>query len=161
MPESGDLNLAAIALGSNLGNREQNLRTAIEHIRQMSEVVAVSGFLDTAPVGFLDQPHFPQRRAAAANESAPPRPCCAVCLAIELAMGRDRAAVPAKGPRIIDLDLLFYGDVLLSTPELTLPHPAMHERAFVLAPLAEIAPAWLHPHTGLSVEAMLQRLPLS
>jgi 2-amino-4-hydroxy-6-hydroxymethyldihydropteridine diphosphokinase len=73
-------------------------------------------------------------------------------------MGRDRAAAPAKGPRIIDLDLLLMGDLILSTAELTLPHPAMAQRRFVLEPLVEIAPAMVDPVSGRTVSAMLERL---
>jgi 2-amino-4-hydroxy-6-hydroxymethyldihydropteridine diphosphokinase len=80
-------------------------------------------------------------------------------LEIERGMGRDREHVPAKGPRVIDLDLLLYEDRILELPELTLPHPAMHERRFVLEPLNEIAPNWWHPRVGLTVAEMLARLP--
>jgi 2-amino-4-hydroxy-6-hydroxymethyldihydropteridine diphosphokinase len=79
-------------------------------------------------------------------------------LAIERAMGRNRSTAPAKGPRIIDLDLLMMGDVILNTPELTLPHPAIAERRFVLEPLAEIASSLTHPVTGHTVAEMLTNL---
>ena len=75
-------------------------------------------------------------------------------------MGRDRAKSPPKGPRIIDLDLLLYGNLVLHDPALTLPHPALHERRFVLAPLAEIAPNWQHPTLELSILQLLQALPV-
>jgi len=156
---AGDLllNTAALALGSNLGNREQNLRAAIEHIGALGTVTAVSSFLDTAPVGFLDQPRF--LNAALLVETAlPPLDLLHELLAIERSMGRDRAEVPAKGPRVIDLDLIFYDNLILTTPQLTLPHPAMHERTFVLAPLAQIAPGWPHPVSQRTVSEMLGAL---
>lgn len=81
-------------------------------------------------------------------------------LAIEHSMGRDRASTPVKGPRIIDLDLLLYGNLVLDDPALTLPHPALHERRFVLAPLAEIAPNWKHPTLDLSIQQLLEALPV-
>jgi 2-amino-4-hydroxy-6-hydroxymethyldihydropteridine diphosphokinase len=151
------LNTAAIALGSNLGNREQNLHAAIEHIGALGTVTAVSSFLDTAPVGFLDQPRF--LNAALLLETAlTPLDLLCRLLKIERGMGRDRADVPAKGPRVIDLDLIFYDNLVLNTPQLTLPHPSMHERAFVLAPLAEIAPGWPHPVSQQTAREMLDAL---
>ena len=79
-------------------------------------------------------------------------------LAIERAMGRDRAAAMPKGPRVIDLDLLLMGDVVLTIADLTLPHPAMAARRFVLEPLAEIAPAMVDPRSGLTIRELLTRL---
>jgi 2-amino-4-hydroxy-6-hydroxymethyldihydropteridine diphosphokinase len=79
---------------------------------------------------------------------------------IEHAMGRDRSTAPSKGPRIIDLDLLLFGDIVLQTPELTLPHPAMQERRFVLAPLVEIAPKMQHPTLHQSIAELFVNLPM-
>jgi 2-amino-4-hydroxy-6-hydroxymethyldihydropteridine diphosphokinase len=149
MPE-----IAAIALGSNLGDRRANLEAAIREIRRLGSVPAISDFFDTAPVGYLDQPRFLNAALLLATELAPIELLRAL-LAIELRLGRNRDLVPAKGPRTIDLDLIFHGKQTLATPELTLPHPAMQEREFVLAPLAEIAPGWVHPKLGYSVAELL------
>ena len=139
---------AAVALGSNLpsgfGGRAENLREALRRLEGLGRVVAVSGFYDTEPVGYADQPRFLNAAALVETELGPLE-LLRRLLGIELEMGRDRAAAPAKGPRVIDLDLLLYGDVVMETAELTLPHPAMHERAFVLEPLKEIAGGMWHP----------------
>jgi 2-amino-4-hydroxy-6-hydroxymethyldihydropteridine diphosphokinase len=169
---------AAIALGSNLaspwGDREANLREAIARVAKLGEVRAVSSFHDTAPVGFIEQPNFLNGAMLLETELEPVELMCAL-LAIERAMGRDRAAVvtdaaqsaaaPIKGPRIIDLDLLLMDDLVLACafglngePALTLPHPAMAERRFVLEPLAEIAPAMVDPLSGRMIAQMLARL---
>jgi 2-amino-4-hydroxy-6-hydroxymethyldihydropteridine diphosphokinase len=148
---------AAIALGSNLGSREANLRTAIDRIATLGEILAISTFHDTAPVGYLDQPRFLNAALLLATE-LPPLALLNALLDVERTLGRDRADVPAKGPRIIDLDLILYDGLILATPELTLPHPAMRERAFVLAPLAEIAPHWVDPIGGNTISALLQAL---
>jgi 2-amino-4-hydroxy-6-hydroxymethyldihydropteridine diphosphokinase len=149
---------AAIALGSNLGKRDGNLRTAIERVGTLGRVVAVSGFFDTEPVGLLEQPRF-LNGAMLLETDREPVELLRELLAIERGMGRVREQVAAKGPRVIDLDLLLYGELIVELPELTLPHPAMHERRFVLEPLAEIAAAWRHPRVGLTVAEMLARLP--
>jgi 2-amino-4-hydroxy-6-hydroxymethyldihydropteridine diphosphokinase len=155
--------LAAIALGSNLdspyGGREANLREAIRRIAELGYIRAVSSFHDTAPVGFTDQPNFLNAALLLETEHEP-LALMRMLLAIELDMGRNRASksAPAKGPRIIDLDLLLLGDAVLATPELTLPHPAMSERSFVLAPLAEIAPAMVHPISGQAIAELLAQL---
>ncbi len=153
--------IAAIALGSNLaspwGDRAANLREAVRRVGKLGEVRAVSSYHDTAPVGFLEQPNFLNGAMLLQTELEPVELMRAL-LAIERAMGRDRASVPAKGPRIIDLDLLLMDDVVLDSHELTLPHPAMAERRFVLEPLAEIAPAMVDSVTGLTVAEMLARL---
>jgi 2-amino-4-hydroxy-6-hydroxymethyldihydropteridine diphosphokinase len=153
--------LAAIALGSNLdshyGDREANLREAIRRISALGNIRSVSTFHDTAPVGFTEQPDF--LNAALLLETAlEPLELMRMLLAIEREMGRDRAAAPAKGPRMIDLDLLLLDDAVLTTPELSLPHPAMAERRFVLAPLAEIAPAMVHPISGQTIADLLTQL---
>ena len=153
--------VAAIGLGSNLasefGGPEANVREAVRRVRGLGEVPAVSSWYDTAPVGFTEQPRFLNGALLLETELAPVELMRAL-LGIERAMGRDRSAAPAKGPRVIDLDLLLMGDLILSSSELTLPHPAMAERRFVLEPLAEIAPAMVDPVSGRTVLAMLERL---
>jgi len=158
--------LAAIALGSNLASlksthgsdgREANLRAAVERVRRLGEVKAVSGWYDTAPVGYLDQPRFLNGTLLLETELEP-LALLRGLLAIEREMGRDRSATVAKGPRVIDLDLLLVGDLVIETSELTVPHPAMWERRFVLEPLKEIAPGLADPVSGKTVEEMLARL---
>ena len=140
--------LAAVALGSNLssnfGDRAANLREAVTRLRALGNVSAVSTFHDTEPIGYTDQPRF-LNAAALLETQLEPLELLRCLLDIECQMGRNRASAPPKGPRVIDLDLLLYGDLVMQTPELTLPHPAMHQRAFVLAPLAEIAAGMKHP----------------
>jgi 2-amino-4-hydroxy-6-hydroxymethyldihydropteridine diphosphokinase len=153
--------VAAIALGSNLvsahGGREDNLRGAIARIGELGTVSAVSSFYDTAPVGYLDQPRF-LNGALLLETSLEPLELMTALLEIERSMGRVREGVVAKGPRVIDLDLLLYGNRIIESERLTLPHPAMHERAFVLEPLAEIAGEMMHPVLKLSVRELLKEL---
>ena len=154
--------LAAIALGSNLSSRfgapADNLREAIHRLDDLGTVTAVSRFHETEPVGFTQQPRFLNAVALLETEVSP-LDLLRGLLAIEHSMGRDRAKSPPKGPRIIDLDLLLYGDLVLDDPALTLPHPSLHERRFVLAPLAEIAPAWRHPVQCGTMAELLADLP--
>jgi 2-amino-4-hydroxy-6-hydroxymethyldihydropteridine diphosphokinase len=153
--------LAAIALGSNLesrfGDREANLWEAVERLRELGEVRAVSSVYDTEPVGYLNQPRF-LNAAVLLETSLDPTELMRALLEVERAMGRERAGMVAKGPRVIDLDLLLYGQAVVNTTELTLPHPEMMERRFVLEPLAEIAPRMVHPVLGLTVREMLARV---
>jgi 2-amino-4-hydroxy-6-hydroxymethyldihydropteridine diphosphokinase len=153
--------LAAIALGSNLpsefGDAEANLREAVRRVGALGEVRAVSSFYRTAPVGYTAQPEF-LNAALLLDTALAPLALMDALLAIERAMGRDRsAATPVKGPRVIDLDLLMMDDVVMEEPGLTLPHPAMAERRFVLEPLAEIAPEMVHPVLELTVRELLAR----
>jgi 2-amino-4-hydroxy-6-hydroxymethyldihydropteridine diphosphokinase len=151
--------LAAIAMGSNLDSedgrdRRGNLLEAVERVRGLGEVV-VSSFYDTAPVGYVEQPRFLNGALLLETELEPVE-LLRELLAIERSMGRVRGV--DKGPRMIDLDLLLYGQAVLETAELTLPHPEMAERRFVLEPLAEIAPRMVHPVLGLTVGEMLSKV---
>lgn len=135
--------IAYIALGSNLGDKEKNLRRALLLLTQQGvEVVRVSSFLSTEPYGVTDQPQF-LNAVACVRTSLAPLALLDVLLATELAMGRVR--LRHWGERNIDLDLLLYEDVVLDLPRLRLPHPDMQNRDFVLLPLAEIAPELKHP----------------
>jgi 2-amino-4-hydroxy-6-hydroxymethyldihydropteridine diphosphokinase len=153
--------LAAIALGSNLesrfGDRDANLREAVRRIETLGEVKGVSSFFDTEPVGFVDQPRFLNGTLLLDTELGP-QELMRGLLGVERAMGRERVGAVAKGPRVIDLDLLLYGDWVLWAEDLILPHPRMEERRFVLEPLAEIAPEWMHPVLGVTVRELLARL---
>jgi 2-amino-4-hydroxy-6-hydroxymethyldihydropteridine diphosphokinase len=153
--------IAAIAFGSNLssewGDREANLREAVRRVGKLGEVRAVSSFFDTAPVGYTEQPRF-LNGTMLLETALEPLDLMRELLAIERAMGRDRAAAPPKGPRVIDLDLLLMGELVMNSDGLTLPHPAMSERRFVLEPLAEIAPEMVDPLSRLTVLQMLGRL---
>ena len=155
--QHSDATTAYIALGSNLGDREGTLRSAIAALRQLGSVDAISSFYETAPVGLVEQPDF-LNAVIALRTALPPQELMAALLRIEQQHGRDRSVSVPKGPRTLDLDLLSYGDVVMETPALTLPHPSMAERRFVLAPLTEIAPQWRHPISGKSAATLLLEL---
>lgn len=144
--------VAYVALGSNLGDRLSFLREAVTRLGETGTVKAVSRVYETNPVGVTDQPAF-LNAVLCLRTALPPHDLLTAMLGIEAARGRVRPYRHA--PRTLDLDLLFYDDLVLKTPTLTLPHPRLHERAFVLVPLAEIAPELLHPILGLSVHELL------
>ena len=135
-------NLAYLSLGSNVGDRETHLRDALARLGAAGRVVAVSSFYETEPVEFTRQPWF-LNCAVALETSHTPQQLMTAILRIEEKMGRQR--VQKKGPRSIDIDILMFEDIVTESKELTIPHPAMHQRRFVLEPLAEIAPNALHP----------------
>jgi 2-amino-4-hydroxy-6-hydroxymethyldihydropteridine diphosphokinase len=135
-------NLAYLSIGSNVGDGAGNLNTAIDHLRTLGEVVAVSSFYETEPVEFTAQPWF-LNCAVALNTEKTAGQLLDGILEIEQQMGRRRTQ--KKGPRIIDIDILLFGNLVVDDSGLTIPHPAMHERRFVLEPLAEIAPQAQHP----------------
>jgi 2-amino-4-hydroxy-6-hydroxymethyldihydropteridine diphosphokinase len=136
---------AYVGLGANLGDRDATLRRALELLAAESgiELVAVSSFRETDPVGFLDQPRF-LNAAASLDTALGPRELLDRLLAVERSLGRTRDG-PRFGPRTIDLDLLLYGDETIDEPGLTVPHPRLAERRFVLEPLAELDPALALP----------------
>ncbi len=150
------MSIAYIALGSNLGDKEKNLRRALLLLTQQGvEVVRVSSFLSTEPYGVTDQPQF-LNAVACVRTSLAPLALLDVLLATELAMGRVR--LRHWGERNIDLDLLLYEDVVLDTPRLRLPHPDMQNRDFVLLPLAEIAPELKHPTLQKTIYELKENL---
>lgn len=142
--------LAAIALGSNLGDRRAYLASAFIGLAGLpgTRLLARSSLYETAPVGPIAQGPF-LNAAALLSTTLTPRDLLLQLHALEAALGLDRAAKQKWGPRIIDLDLLTYADRVLTEPGLTLPHPRLHERRFVLAPLAEIAPDLIIPAHSL------------
>jgi 2-amino-4-hydroxy-6-hydroxymethyldihydropteridine diphosphokinase len=149
---------AFVGLGSNLGDRETTLRAAVARLGSLphTEVRRISSFLDTEPVGYVEQPRF-LNGAVELETALSARDLLAALLQLERDFGRDRSASPRQGPRTLDLDLLVYGDQTIEEPGLEVPHPRLHEREFVLKPLAELDPALVVPGAG-SVEALLARL---
>ena len=147
---------AYLSLGSNLGDREANLREAVRRLRDFSEVVAISSFYETEPVEFTNQPWF-LNIAVGLQTDLMPRQLLTAVLKIERDMGRRR--LQPKGPRSIDIDILLFGATVVEDPKLVIPHPAMHERNFVLKPLAEIAPGAKHPVLKKSIKELLEDLP--
>ncbi|HUO61558.1 MAG TPA: 2-amino-4-hydroxy-6-hydroxymethyldihydropteridine diphosphokinase [Candidatus Acidoferrales bacterium] len=145
-----------ISLGSNVGDRETSLSEAVRRLSALGTVSHVSSLYETEPVEFLNQPWFLNCVVELQTEKMP-RNLLSAVLEIERAMGRRRTV--AKGPRTIDLDLLLFGSSVIDTPQLTVPHPSMHERRFVLEPLAEIAPDVRHPSLRRSAREMLSVLP--
>lgn len=149
---------AYIALGANLGDRRRNIESAIQLLRQTAglRVVQVAPLLETDPVGGPDDsPRF-FNSAAEVETDLSPEQLLDHLLAIERQLGRQRRE--KWGPRLIDLDLLLYDQLILQTPGLTIPHPLMHQRRFVLEPLARIAPQVRHPALKKTISELLDEI---
>jgi 2-amino-4-hydroxy-6-hydroxymethyldihydropteridine diphosphokinase len=146
---------AYLCLGSNLGNRQENLDKALDLLSQRMQIRKVSSLYDTEPVGNIEQPRF-LNLVCQINTRLSPEELLTLAKGIELKMGR----TPGKrnAPRIIDIDILLYGDSVVETEELEIPHPRIAERAFVLFPLAEIAPGAVHPVNGKTAKEMLNEV---
>lgn len=143
-----------LGLGSNLGDRLGFLHSSLEKLETKGiRVVSCSSVYETEPLLVRDQPRFLNQVCEVAS-SLSPRGLLHLCLEVETILGRHRT-IP-KGPREIDLDILFFGDRLIEDPELVIPHPGLYSRNFVLVPLAEIAPDFVDPRTGKTVKQLLR-----
>jgi 2-amino-4-hydroxy-6-hydroxymethyldihydropteridine diphosphokinase len=144
-----------LSLGSNLGDRRANLKKALGLLGESVEIVKVSSVYDTEPVGVGEQPRF-LNLMCRVNTDIGPMQLLSLIKGIEASMGRDLRL--RNTPRIIDIDIILYGDTIMESPELIIPHPRMRERAFVLVPFAEISPQVVHPVTGDRVGDLAKRV---
>ncbi len=148
--------LVALALGSNVGDRHEALRKAVDALSAYVEIQSVSPVYETAPAYVTDQPVF-LNAVLVGKTKLEPLSLLWKVKDIEKDVGR--LPTYRYGPRVIDIDIIFYGDKLLKTDELTVPHARLEERDFVLRPLCDIAPEWKHPQSGKTVTEMLALLP--
>jgi 2-amino-4-hydroxy-6-hydroxymethyldihydropteridine diphosphokinase len=147
-----------LSLGSNLGDREVNLRAAIADLADFGKIVQVSSFYETEPVDAPGQPWFLNCVVKFETEKMP-RQLISAVLNLEQSMGRQRKLGKEKAPRAIDIDILFFGSSIIDIPSLTVPHPRLHERRFVLEPLTEIAPDVRHPVFKRTARELRDALP--
>jgi 2-amino-4-hydroxy-6-hydroxymethyldihydropteridine diphosphokinase len=145
-----------LSLGSNVGDRAANLHAAIGKLAELGSVAAVSSFYETEPVETAPQPWF-LNCAVKLDTEKMPRQLIAAILGLEQSMGRQRRQ--EKAPRTIDIDILLFGSSIVELPSLTIPHPRLHERRFVLEPLAEIAPEARHPIFKRTIRELRDALP--
>ncbi len=150
-----ELSKAYLGLGSNLGDRQDNLIQALQQMKSRVMVEEVSSFYETEPVGYLDQPRFINAVCLVSTELSP-QELFHFLKRVERRMGRQPAF--RNAPRPIDVDILFYNGLILESPDLTIPHPRLAQRAFVLVPLVEIAPALVHPVLKATVAELLQKV---
>ena len=145
-----------LSLGSNLGDRALHLETAIGNLSELGTTLAVSSFYESEPVELVAQPWF-LNCAVKLDTEKMPRQLISAILNLERSMGRQR--LEAKGPRIIDIDVLLFGSSIIDLPSLIVPHPRMHERRFVLEPLVEIAAEARHPVLRRTMRELRDALP--
>ena len=141
-----------LSLGSNIGNRSANLKQAISSLRPQMEVKARSKVYETPPWGYTEQDKF-LNQVVKVSTYLEPEPLLKHLKRLEIALGRKETF--HYGPRLIDMDILFYDALVLETPQLILPHPHVHERGFVLIPMMDVAPDLVHPVKGKSIRELL------
>ena len=150
-----DMAVVFLALGANLGDREKNLHEAIARLAPFVDITSTSSIYETEPVGVREQPWF-LNLVVRGTTTLSPVDLLRRVKKIEIEMGRSEGI--RFGPRPIDIDILFYDRLIELSPALTIPHPRLHERAFVLIPLAEIAPDFVHPRFRLRIRDLLAGL---